>query len=576
MFKITNNFLTSLDYFGQKVELTFNKQRYAKTLYGGIISLMVYLSCIAFTISIGIQLVFRINPSTTLSTQTLSASPIIDIYKEDLLFAFYVLGGDFKTLNDPSIATITAFQQVTNRTVAGNVVNTKIPFGLTNCTDYRSHFTNNGFDKDFSSNGLNNAFCLSANKSTLIGGNFIGSYYSTIQIFLNKCKNGTSSVTCQGDDVINSKLKQGYFELYYLDWNIDPSDYDSPFKRFFSNYFLLLDPHAWKLSQIFFKQFVVSSDTGLVFESPENKTQYVFDYYREQIDTSSADKGVVQVSIVISQNISTFNRIYMKFQGFFADVGGLVSACIFLGTLLTEYFTQCHMNEYMMNCIFSFKNDENKERSILQIQKDINNNKDLFHDMVSVVSKRSSKKASELIVINNNFINKSHSVEKISLEDKQKEISKQLETKIKDFNDSMSSNFSLSIKNKVYKLFNDFGCKIKRRSISFYDSALTKLERYLDFLKIITLLKEFRQLKKILFNQSQYMLFKNHNRQIITINEDDDDEEKMKKEVKYFDLYEAYLNGQESAKDDKIYSRLLDNFDQNLCYIFDRINEQHA
>jgi hypothetical protein len=124
------------------------------------------------------------------------------------------------------------------------------------------------------------------------------------------------------------------------------------------------------------------------------------------------------------------------------------------------------------------------------------------------------------------------------------------------------------------KLLNDFlGCKFKRRAISFYEAASRKLNGYKDFLKIITLLKEFRQLKKIYFNGTQYTLFKRHNKQEVTIEEDS--EEKVKGEVKYFDLYKAYLKGSEKAKESKAYKRLLRNFDQNLCCIFDKISEQN-
>jgi hypothetical protein len=582
----TDSFITSIDYFGQHVQLTFNKKAEMKTVLGGIVSLLMYFACIAFIISIGITLVFKLNPSTTLSTQSQATAPLVDINEEDMIFAFYVLGSDFKILNDPSIASLTAFQQVNNRTDASNIINKKIPIELKNCSEYLDFYKSRGFEKDFTANGLNNAYCLSKNDTHILGGNFIDSYYSTIQIFLTKCKNGTS-VTCKSEDDIVKRLKQGYFEFYYLDWNVDPNNYDNPFKRYMSNYFLLLDPMAWKLSQIFFKTTVVSSNVGLIFDTFENKTKIVYDYFREQIDTTAADKGIVQVSLVISQNITIFTRIYMKFQDFFANIGGLIQACIALGYILTYYFTKYTMYEDMMKFLFSFKVHDNIERSIIQINKEIKDNRNFFksYNKVVQVNRRKSSAKNPVILAINNFIESENQGEQAVKDEvvigsgvysspkKQEEINKELEKKVNEYTSSMSSNFRLSFRNKIYKLLNDLlGCKFKRKAIKFYDAAYCKLHGYMDFLKLIELMKEFRQLKKIVLNKTQYELFKYQNKQLIKDDENEEDEEE-EKEVKYNELYSKFLKSREKVNKNKIYKRLLENFDSNLSFIFEKIGE---
>jgi hypothetical protein len=576
----STHFITSLDYFGQNVELYFNKEKDMKTFFGGIISLVMYMTCLAFIIDLGITLVFKQNPSTTISTQTQTESPLIDVYKEDMIFAFYVLGADYQTINDPSIATFTVVQHILNRTDSSNIINKNVPIALKNCTEYKDFYVQRGFEKDFSANGLNNAFCLDRNMTNIVGGNFIDTYYSTILITLTKCVNGTG-VTCKSYDEITKRLKHAYFEFYYLDWNSDANNYETPFNRYFSNYFLLLDPTAWKMSQIYFKPAVMSSNIGLIFDSFENKTKMVYDYFREQIDTASTDKGILQVYLGISQNISIYTRIYMKFQDFIANIGGLIQACITIGYIFTSYLTNYQMNEYMMNCLFSFKVKDNLDVSIKQINKDIDNNKDLFKNYYTI-QVRKRRTTAELVGINN-FMNGSQQNDSSRTPNylkEEDEINKQLELKINELNSTMSSNFNLSFKNKIYKLLNEFGCKFKRKAIRYYDVANEKLHSYRNYLKIIKLLKEFRQLKKILLNENQYKLFKYHNKQVINI---DNNEvtgetagEEKQKEIKHYELYNVFLKSKEKSNDNKIYKRLLENFDENLAFIFEKINEQNV
>jgi hypothetical protein len=601
MFASCKKTIQSADYFGQRVELSFNSAREFRTTFGGVFSILMYLACLAFVISIGVQLILRENPSTLTSTQTQPAAPLIDIMKEEMIFALYVQDKNYNPITDPSILTITGYQYVMNRTDT-SLSNDNEPIPLVNCSEFRSFFNARNFSDDYESNNLDNAVCFKFHNKTMIGGNFILSYFSNLYISVKKCNNATSAVTCKSSAEIDSQIKGSYFELYYFDWNVDPNKYDAPFNRYIANYFHILDPKSHRMVDLFFKNSKIMSNTGLIFDSYENKTKIIFDRVREQIDPSYTGDEVLELYINSSSNLTLFIRLYMKIQDFFANVGGLIQAMIIVGYVLTVYITRFDMYEHMMNCLFTFKKDQQVEKSLSQLNIDIANNKNLFKYYTIAVNKgkQNSKIVNRIEISPNNFIMRSinededemekspHGVPGINQQvannasneqvsssvptDKEKELNKQLETKIKQFNGQMSSNFVMSFKNKIKVLCNEFvGCKFKSRAIRLYDVSFKKLLGYLDFLRIVKLLKEFRQMKKIVFNKTQLEIFKNHNKQEIHFDELDHDDEH--KEQNYYDLYKLYFKGQEKVKTDKVYKRLIQNFDKNLSTIFEKIEE---
>jgi hypothetical protein len=250
---------------------------------------MMYCCCISFIISIGLQLVLKLNPSTVVSTQKEPTAPLKEINKEGMLFAFYILTADFKPLNDLSFVEITGYQYVINRTET-EVFNDKVPIELTNCSNYRSYFNDRGFSNDYVKNGLDDGLCFKFNKNqTIIGGNFILDYFSNLYISVKRCDNKVSKVTCRNEQEIQAKLKGSYFELYYLDWNVDPNNYDNPFTRYFTNYFTILDSASLRFVDLYFKESFITSNIGFLFDSFQNNTKVVFDRFREQIDPSNKE-----------------------------------------------------------------------------------------------------------------------------------------------------------------------------------------------------------------------------------------------------------------------------------------------
>lgn len=121
-------------------------------------------------------------------------------------------------------------------------------------------------------------------------------------------------------------------------------------------------------------------------------------------------------------------------------------------------------------------------------------------------------------------------------------------------------------------LFKCFSQNSKRRH-NYILVAFKKLNKYLDYLRIIKTLQEYHKMKKIVFNKTQRNIFsafylKNINEE--NVRNWENHESKKQDQFEYFEIYKSYVKGQ-SKKNKKVYGKLLDNFDDNLKVIFENM-----
>lgn len=167
-----------------------------------------------------------------------------------------------------------------------------------------------------------------------------------------------NNIICKSNEEINSMLQSGYFELFYIDQNIDLSNFGSPFQDFFSLYFILLDPGSRKFVDLYFKTVNITSDPGFIFESLKVDTGLVFDYYREQMETSVNSEKIIEVYINSSNNVLKYSVIYLKFQDFAAGIGGFMNTLLLIGSFLTMIFNDHKMHEKIINKLFDVSLEE--------------------------------------------------------------------------------------------------------------------------------------------------------------------------------------------------------------------------
>jgi hypothetical protein len=554
-------FIHNVDYFARPVQITFDGREKYSTFLGKAISFLIYCITISLIVNSWKILFNKVNPKTSMTNTYNADSLLMNLTQLKSIYIASFLTRDFQPFNDPSYLTIETNLFEVKRYDNGTSTFNYYPINQIKCTEYREEFKKKGFEKDFDANHLSHGICLDLkSKEIVMGGNFASNYFSNFNYNLKKCVNTSeSNIICKPQDVIDDIIKGGYFEFHYFDSMVDLNNYTKVFNENFLQYFIVLDPKSSKFVDIYFKYVNVSSDIGLIFESSKYDSAVSYDYYKEQIQTSTTDNLVIQFYVNSSKNYVYYTRIYTKFQEFAATVGGLLKIMTFIGSIITSYFTKYEMLEKKFNSFFDFKTNEKQL-----------NLKDESKKLVSIKENLSKNLSSSPIIINP--ISKKELISQISKKQVVKE-SEQL-TYILKMKFNSIKNDKRDINLNTCHLIKMIMCSCQKKQKlkwELVNIASRKLTKYLDYLKISNILMEFKRVLKILFTKDQRKILKIWTRPNIMIENIKDDYKLIKSDdEKYLSLFYNYCAIRDN-KNDKINENLLHFMDEDYKKNFEEV-----
>jgi hypothetical protein len=596
-------FLGTIDNFSLPVQLLFNKEKSFSTIYGGILTIIIYSVIISLSINTIFDL-FNKTSSRILMTNThYTVPPLINVTKSNLFLATYFFGNDAYPFYDPSYFSLSINQYRLIHRTDGTLQIDNFPLSIINCTNFLDKFTSKEMEDQFKTNNLDKGLCFDMN-DILIGGSFTSDYFSTIRMTIKKCENKTESdVPCKSLQEIDKKMLAGYFHLYFIDKNINANNYTHPFSDYVTNYYMYIDPNAYRFSEIYFKVVNITSDVGLMFEEKEEISEVSLDYYREFTGTTNNNNILIDAYIGSSPNVLYYNRVYLKVQDIAATLGGLLKIMLFVGQILSRIPTQFRMYEFMINTLFHIpqRNEFMTEKIANvkdQIRVDTQNFKSYFKPVglsSKIANKNSDPKKENSDIKITSQMNVFNSIKQI-LHDENKLNNKKLKIlankkeheqinsqtdinrsntilnrKINQLKSRLASHYDLSVKSLISIICSKFYLT-NNHQYKLFKTIFAKLNNYLDYLKIVTILLEFQKLKKIIFNKTQRKLFSTVSPAVInekTLNKYEDGY--LEPKLNYEKIYNSYLKAGEKAKDRKFYQKVIDNFDGNLKIIFDEM-----
>ena len=611
--------IRSMDYFGQPIQIKFNSKTKFKTVLGGVLSFLIYCLTIALIISTGSNLYNKVNPKTTMTNTIMSSMPLLNMSELNLVYAVTILDRFFMPLNDPSIYTLGVSQFKRSRQKDDSMLSEYIPLKKANCSIHKETFKQRGFEAEYIGNALESGVCFDST-NLVIGGLFSTDYFSNVNFQVKRCVNSTDSkVICKPKEVIDDRLLTAYFQLNYFDTSIDINNYLNPYSTSFTTYFLVMDPKASKFVDIFFKIVNITTDAGLIFQTEVHESAVSFDYFREQVQVQVVDNMIVDFYLNSSKNYLTYTRIYMKFQDFAATIGGLIKVMTLIGYFITIKFTHFAMYEKMFNCLYNFdfygtneigcqtvnfasnvkiattpdQTKPNEKKPDKQnTDKSINFKKktratfsstDAF-DSKHVVSTGTDAYESNRPIVQTTYAFDSNRPivltpfqEKSAANALKVRVDKQMEMNKKRFDKQIRLTPV-----DVIKMFCCNTCIFKqKRKFKLYKSAYSKLDNYLDYLKIVQTLQQFNRMKNVIFTKSQENLFLQHSKPLISYNPNERiarGSESLKENIKEstltddnYNIYKNYVKAKRKEATNKTYKRLLKNMDENLREIFENV-----
>jgi hypothetical protein len=622
-----NLLIRRADYFSQPIQLTFNNEKKFGTLFGGFLSVGIYV-LIIFLISNSLDTFFyKYNPKTTMTNTYYVDQPILNMSENQMIYSSYFMTKDFNIFYDPSYFTYSISQFLVQRFSNGSQIIENRPVSIVNCSNYYDFYASKNLINEYKMNSIAQGFCFNTT-DILIGGNFNGNYFSNILYSINKCVNSSDSpIICKPKEQVDLILKGGYFEFYYVETNIDLNNYQTPFSKYFKSFFVLTDPNAKKFVDIYIKMVNITSDIGWIFENLEFSYDLTFDYFREQIITNVEDNQVINFYVNSSNNKLFYSRIYLKLQDIAAVIGGILKALFILGYLATYILTNYEMYEYMINLLFHFQDDdENYDQKVKAFERGINKikNINIFEKIINTNMNDKNHISDLKYKVNhssNNLIKKLNDdqvapskINVLKFESNKMKLSNpqiQINTRSHKIFDSKNNNNNLVFYNKdgtnlttemkkdlnkdIQNLKSHLNTKISlnildlikvyicciftsrwnKKSLTL-KVALKKMNKYMDYLRIIKTLQEFHKLKQVLFSKSQKRIFSTYMLPVIDnntlIKHQTEKKDKKVDENDNFEVCQSYFKIIKKSNI-KINKRLIENFDEHSKIIYNKLEK---
>ena len=348
-----------LDFYESNVTLAYKNSHTYKSIFGGILSILTFLSIIIIT-SIFSGSVFSKKNFKIISTSTINQFSSFDFSKLPLLIG---LGDNEGTLMDIDERLfniiVTEYHLTVSKDKNGNRVislNDK-EFEYDNCEKYRgnkSYFLNNTFEK----------FELSRFKCIKPGQNltFFGKYkdsingYRGVRIILDKCNNETlksknKNITCYPKEKIENKLLNIKLNTYYTGFNIDHYSFNNNHLLYIeSGFYSRMSSNLFKSYEISFTKNIYITDNSVLFNH-RTRTEFITtngvrydDFEREALNFKNSQRitenTIGVVSFFLDDNEIQHDRSFESILDVFSSLGGIINLLTIIFGFVNKYITR--------------------------------------------------------------------------------------------------------------------------------------------------------------------------------------------------------------------------------------------
>lgn len=128
-------FLIKSDYFSKPVGMKFNKEATLGTMLGGLSSISIYLLCLTFMIKIGLEIVNKSEPHSTMINKYQPVPDMINLKNESLFYAFFFLSASYEKLDDPTLFNM----ELVRYNKEKNNIST-LPIDTKKCSEYEKYY----------------------------------------------------------------------------------------------------------------------------------------------------------------------------------------------------------------------------------------------------------------------------------------------------------------------------------------------------------------------------------------------------------------------------------------------------
>lgn len=329
LYKIVQN----LDFVSPEVKLrTYGQPRF-KTIFGGIISIIMIISVIVLTVYF-LKIMFNRELIWVTYSEKITINPVINLSSSFFFFTILDCTGNILEKSEEyiniQISIIDGDHGWKNKTVIPNK----------KCE----------FDDKYYCMDWNNSILLTSESDIK---------YSKLSIQINKCQNDSNVLKiCKSDEIIENVFQESYILLKYENYIIDNLNYTSAGQKVIQTDILAISTKILKKFTYFIKKILHSTDIGYILFDHIDELYHTLDDYKESIiyKNNSYNKEIAKIDFSLTNKLNYYRRLYFKFQDVLANIGGIIESAVFFCLIIENYFTQKVIYCSLGNDMISFEN----------------------------------------------------------------------------------------------------------------------------------------------------------------------------------------------------------------------------
>jgi len=351
-----------LDFIGDSIIFKINKSGSFQTVFGGILSVLLYFSFIYFFYSFGKEFIYKINPS---GYSKIEVRPDQKLSLEENKFFVGI------NLQDFSLSTLNAdeyffiFFSYSKFDLTKNIEE-NIPLPTIKCDKTK---LNPNTDKGIYN--LSEFYCPDLTSVGNMGlyGSWDTLLSSRINIYLSICNR--DQTICKDPKEIDKKLDEKMVLLNMLVPKIEYSitNYEKPLITKLTTKYIILNTKQYLLEEFNFSKYELTDDRGtllsdertIITEGLGEKASH-FDFRDNTKDPkdwkTSRDKYVYFGEISYSFQYVYFTRTYTKFFDIIGNVYGLGEISVFFVMFFYSFYSKIRLNSYLCMRLLYLEEDE--------------------------------------------------------------------------------------------------------------------------------------------------------------------------------------------------------------------------
>ena len=273
--------LEMVDIFGKKFNFTVFYQKYHKTSFGGVLSLLTVLCTVLITLFFGRDFFYRLNPSYTVENVELSLYPNYQVDSSNLVYGFRLVDKNGNYIKESSFFNFAVIynqiQIIKNSNGKFVEISNKIKLNFTKCTIERE-FRKIPLPNLIETIDYKNFYYIEFSNQILIGGYWNSNFTNYIDVQLTFCNKNETKCRSGNQSAYYLSKNKLYLNILTLKNNIDTKNYSNPLYNSLSYLYVQIEPKFSKKINVYMSHIKFLSNNGWLVDNIINYQSFNMDY----------------------------------------------------------------------------------------------------------------------------------------------------------------------------------------------------------------------------------------------------------------------------------------------------------